>query len=53
MQTNYCREITDQMERGAGLGRPYLPQLDAVRLLIDSIPSFEVINYNDTESEAV
>ncbi len=45
--------ITDQLNLGSGFGEPHPLQLDLSRLLIDLIPSFEVVNFNNSGSEAV
>jgi Glutamate-1-semialdehyde aminotransferase len=45
--------IKDQLEKGTGFGEPHLLQIELAKLLIDSVPCFEMVNYNNTGSEAV
>ena len=45
--------IREQMAKGTGFGEPHPLQLEVSRLLIEAIPSFEVVNFNNTGSEAV
>jgi glutamate-1-semialdehyde 2,1-aminomutase len=45
--------ITDQLGLGSGFGEPHPLQLDLSRSLIELIPSFEVVNFNNSGSEAV
>ncbi|MCK5094425.1 MAG: aminotransferase class III-fold pyridoxal phosphate-dependent enzyme, partial [Spirochaetes bacterium] len=45
--------IKDQIEKGTGFGEPHPLQLEVSQLLIECIPSYEVVNFNNTGSEAV
>jgi len=45
--------IKAQLEKGTGFGEPHPLQLDVARLLIDAFPSMEVVNFNNTGTEAV
>jgi len=42
-----------QLDRGSAFGEPHPLQVEVSRLLIDAVPSFEVVNFNNTGSEAV
>lgn len=45
--------IKSQLEKGSGFGEPHSLQLDVARLLIEAVPCFEMVNFNNTGSEAV
>ncbi len=45
--------ISDQLGKGTGFGEPHELQIELAKLLVDSIPCFETVNYNNTGSEAV
>ncbi len=45
--------IEDQLKKGTAFGEPHPLQLELSKLLIDAIPSFEMVNFNNTGSEAV
>lgn len=45
--------IKDQIDRGTAYGEPHPLQLEVSKLLIDYIPSFDVVNFSNTGSEAV
>jgi len=45
--------VKGQLDRGTGFGEPHPLQLEVSKLLIDAVPSFEVVNFNNTGSEAV
>jgi glutamate-1-semialdehyde 2,1-aminomutase len=45
--------IRCQLDKGTAFGEPHPLQLEAARLLVDAVPSFEVVNFNNTGSEAV
>lgn len=45
--------VRDQLEKGSAFGEPHPLQVEVSRLLIDAVPSFEVVNFNNTGSEAV
>jgi glutamate-1-semialdehyde 2,1-aminomutase len=45
--------IKAQLDDGTGFGEPHPLQLEASKLLIETIPSFEMVNFNNTGSEAV
>jgi glutamate-1-semialdehyde 2,1-aminomutase len=42
-----------QLAKGYGFGEPHSLQVEVSRLLIETIPSFKVVNFNNTGSEAV
>jgi glutamate-1-semialdehyde 2,1-aminomutase len=45
--------IRSQLDQGTAFGEPYPLQVEAARLLVEAVPSFEVVNFNNTGSEAV
>jgi len=45
--------VRSQLDRGTAFGEPHPLQLEAARLLVGAVPSFEVVNFNNTGSEAV
>jgi len=45
--------IAAQLDKGTGFGEPHPLQLELSQLLIDKIPCFEVVNFNNTGTEAV
>lgn len=45
--------IKDQLEKGTGFGEPHPLQLELSQMLVEIVPSFEVVNFNNTGSEAV
>ena len=45
--------IREQLERGTAFGEPHPLQIEVSKLLIEAIPSFEMVNFNNTGSEAV
>ncbi len=45
--------VKSQLDSGTGFGEPHELQLEVARLLIDAVPCFEVVNFNNTGSEAV
>lgn len=54
----YCPEmlnkaVEEQLKKGTAFGEPHPLQLELSKLLIDAIPSFEMVNFNNTGSEAV
>ena len=47
------KAVKDQLDRGAGFGEPHPLQLEVSNLLNDIVPCFEVVNFNNTGTEAV
>ncbi len=47
------KAIRSQLEKGTAFGEPHPLQVELSRMLIDAIPSFEMVNFNNTGSEAV
>jgi glutamate-1-semialdehyde 2,1-aminomutase len=45
--------IRSQLDQGTAFGEPHPLQVEAARLLVEAVPSFEVVNFNNTGSEAV
>jgi glutamate-1-semialdehyde 2,1-aminomutase len=45
--------LKDQLEKGSGFGEPHPLQVEVAQLLVDMVPSFKVVNFNNTGSEAV
>jgi len=45
--------VSKQMEKGTAFGEPHELQLEVSRLLIDAVPCFEMVNFNNTGTEAV
>jgi len=45
--------VKTQLDKGTGFGEPHPLQLEVSKLLIEAVPSFEVVNFNNTGSEAV
>ena len=45
--------LAEQLAKGTGFGEPHPLQLEASQLLIDAVPSFEVVNFTNSGSEAV
>ncbi len=45
--------LSDQLARGYGFGEPHPLQVEVVELLTQMVPSFKVVNFNNTGSEAV
>jgi len=45
--------IKGQLDKGSGFGEPHPLQVEVARLLVDAVPSFESVNFNNTGSEAV
>jgi glutamate-1-semialdehyde 2,1-aminomutase len=45
--------LKQQLARGYGFGEPHSLQVEVSRLLIETVPSFKVVNFNNTGSEAV
>src|SRR5437868_10145891 len=45
--------VRDQLDKGTAFGEPHPLQVETARLLVEAIPSFEVVNFNNTGSEAV
>lgn len=45
--------IKAQLEKGTAFGEPHSLQVEVSKLLIEAIPSFEMVNFNNTGSEAV
>jgi len=42
-----------QLDKGTAFGEPHPLQVEVSKLLVDAVPSFEVVNFNNTGSEAV
>ncbi|MFH1905485.1 MAG: aspartate aminotransferase family protein [bacterium] len=45
--------IKTQLDKGTAFGEPHPLQIEVSKLLIEIIPSFEMVNFNNTGSEAV
>jgi len=45
--------VKSQLDKGSAFGEPHPLQVEVSRLLIDAVPSFEVVNFSNTGSEAV
>lgn len=45
--------IRNQLEKGTAYGEPHPLQIEVSKMLIDSIPSYEMVNFSNTGSEAV
>jgi glutamate-1-semialdehyde 2,1-aminomutase len=45
--------IRDQLDKGTAFGEPHPLQIEVSRLLVEAVPCFEVVNFNNTGSEAV
>ncbi len=45
--------VKSQLDKGTAFGEPHSLQIEVCKLLIDAIPSFEMVNFNNTGSEAV
>lgn len=45
--------ITEQLTKGIGFGEPHALQVEVSKLLVEVVPSFEMVNFNNTGSEAV
>lgn len=47
------KAVNEQMSKGTAFGEPHELQLEVAQLLIDAIPCFEMVNFNNTGTEAV
>ena len=45
--------IREQVQKGTAFGEPHPLQVEVSKMLIEAIPSFEMVNFNNTGSEAV
>lgn len=45
--------IKEQLGKGTAFGEPHPLQVEVSKLLISAVPSFEMVNFNNTGSEAV
>ena len=45
--------IREQLDKGTAFGEPHSLQVEVSKMLIEAIPSFEMVNFNNTGSEAV
>jgi len=45
--------VKEQLDKGTAFGEPHPLQVEVSKLLIEVIPSFEMVNFNNTGSEAV
>jgi glutamate-1-semialdehyde 2,1-aminomutase len=45
--------VKEQLDRGSGFGEPHPLQVEVALLLVEAVPSFESVNFNNTGSEAV
>jgi len=45
--------VKAQVERGSGYGEPHELQIAVAKQLVDTVPSYEMVNFNNTGSEAV
>ena len=45
--------IKSQLDKGTAFGEPHPLQVEVSKLLIEAVPSFEVVNFSNTGSEAV
>ncbi len=54
----HCPEILNnavkaQLDKGTAFGEPHALQVEISKMLIDAIPCFEMVNFNNTGTEAV
>ncbi len=47
------RALAEQLAKGTGYGEPHPLQVEVAQMLVDVIPSFETVNFNNSGSEAV
>jgi len=47
------RAVREQLEKGSGFGEPHQLQAEVSKMLVETVPSFEMVNFNNTGSEAV
>lgn len=45
--------IREQLDKGTAFGAPHPLQVEVSKLLVEAVPCFEVVNFNNTGSEAV
>ena len=45
--------VKSQLDKGTAFGEPHELQIEVSRLLIEAIPCFEMVNFNNTGTEAV
>ena len=45
--------VRDQLDKGTAFGEPHPLQIELAKLLVEAVPSFQVVNFNNTGSEAV
>ncbi len=45
--------VRTQLEKGTAFGEPHPLQVEVSKLLIEAVPSFEVVNFNNSGSESV
>ena len=45
--------LCDQLQKGTGFGEPHPLQVEVAEMLTQVVPSFKVVNFNNTGSEAV
>jgi glutamate-1-semialdehyde 2,1-aminomutase len=45
--------IIEQLSKGTGFGEPHQLQIEVSKMLVETIPSFEMVNFNNTGTEAV
>ena len=45
--------VREQLDKGTAFGEPHPLQIEVSKLLVDAIPCFEMVNFNNTGSEAV
>lgn len=45
--------LSDQLQKGTGFGEPHPLQVEVAEMLTQMVPSFKVVNFNNTGSEAV
>ena len=45
--------VKEQLDKGTAFGEPHPLQVEVSQLLVEAVPSFEVVNFNNTGTEAV
>ncbi|MGC8977579.1 MAG: aspartate aminotransferase family protein [Candidatus Ratteibacteria bacterium] len=47
------KAVKEQLKKGMGFGEPHLLQIELSKLLVEIVPCFEMVNFNNTGTEAV
>jgi glutamate-1-semialdehyde 2,1-aminomutase len=47
------KAVIDQLDKGTAYGEPHPLQVEVSKMLIDTVPSYEMVNFSNTGSEAV